>query len=495
MFGFLEAAIQGDYRRATSFMNLPNSRRRAEGPELAEQFKAILDRHMNINPGTLSNNPEGALTDGLDANLESLGTIRTGSRPVELLLERVQQNEGGPIWLISSGTVNLIPGLYERLDYKWIETRLPDWMLVRGPLDTAVWQWLGLLVIAAFAAIVAEIVTRVFVRFTRPLVTRTNTSLDDVLISSLLNPFRLLIGLIAYRMGLIWLTPSVLLRGYLGKILAALFYFALAWIAVRLINIVAARLVIRMTGKARDSASSVVPLVRRTAQAAAVVIAFLATLASWGYDTTAILAGLGVGGIAIALAAQKTIENLFGGVSVTMDKPVLVGDFCRYGDKIGTVEDIGLRSTRVRTLDRTVVTIPNGQFSALEIENFAVRDKIWFHPILQLRLDTTPDQVRTLIHTMRQVLLAHSKVDPNPARVRFVGITDWSLNVEIFAYVLTANFDEFLVVQEELLLSLLDTIKQAGTALAIPAQVNLVARDPMKALNREGRRVLSQDNE
>jgi MscS family membrane protein len=261
--------------------------------------------------------------------------------------------------------------------------------------------------------------------------------------------------------------------------MTALTYLAFAWLVVRAIDVVAVRMLSRMTGRQRASASSMIPLGKRSAKVAVIAIAILATLASWGYDTTAILAGLGVGGLAVALAAQKTIENLFGGVAITTDKPVLVGDFCRYGDKLGVVEDIGLRSTRVRTLDRTVVTIPNGQFSSLEIENFGRRDKIFFHPILNLRRDTTPDQIRILITSLRELLLAHPLVDPNPARVRFIGIGQYSLDIEIFSYAKTSDFDEFLVVQEELLLGILDRIRQAGTALAVPSQLNVLARDPL----------------
>ena len=127
-------------------------------------------------------------------------------------------------------------------------------------------------------------------------------------------------------------------------------------------------------------------------------------LSAWGYNTTTILAGLGVGGIAIALAAQKTIENLFGGISIIGDRPVLVGDFGRFGKYVGTIMHIGLRSTRIRTLDRTVVSVPNGQFSAMELENFSARDKIWFHQTLSLRRDTSAQQMRQVLSSVRDIL-------------------------------------------------------------------------------------------
>ena len=113
--------------------------------------------------------------------------------------------------------------------------------------------------------------------------------------------------------------------------------------------------------------------------------------------------------MALALAAQKTIENLFGGVAVITDRPVAIGDFCKFGNQVGTVEDIGLRSTRIRTLDRTLLTVPNGQFSSMTLENFSKRDKMWFHLTLNLRRDTTSDQMRTLLDSLTQGAAAKSQ--------------------------------------------------------------------------------------
>ena len=196
-----------------------------------------------------------------------------------------------------------------------------------------------------------------------------------------------------------------------------------------------------------------------------------------GYEITAVLAGLGVGGLAVALAAQKTLENLFGGVTLIADQPVRVGDFCRFGDRVGTVEEIGLRSTRVRTLDRTVVTIPNGQFAALALENYARRDRIWLRAKLGLRYETTPDQLRFVLVEIRKLLYAHPSVTPDPARIRFVGFGDFSLDLEVFAYVRTTDYDEFLAVREDVYLRIMDVVAGSGTGFAFPSQTAYLAHD------------------
>src|SRR5205823_10516921 len=132
-----------------------------------------------------------------------------------------------------------------------------------------------------------------------------------------------------------------------------------AWFFANAVDMVIEEVRLRLIARRSMLSRSALPLVSRVVKVTIFVFAVTAVIGSWGYNTSTILAGLGIGGIAIALAAQKTIENLFGGVAVVSDRPVAVGDFCKFGDRVGTVEDIGLRSTRVRTLDRTLVSIPN----------------------------------------------------------------------------------------------------------------------------------------
>jgi len=199
-------------------------------------------------------------------------------------------------------------------------------------------------------------------------------------------------------------------------------------------------------------------------------VAILGALSAWGYNTTTILAGLGVGGLAIALAAQKTIENLFGGVSVIGDRPVLVGDVCRFGDRTGTVMHIGLRSTSIRTPERTIVSVPNAQFSSMTLENISGRDKILFNQKLNLRRDTTSDQLLEVLAALGKILNTHPKVEAGAIPVRFVGVGPYSLDIEIAGYVTTSNYDEFLKLQQELLIRMLQAVEAAGAALAVPLQ-------------------------
>jgi MscS family membrane protein len=203
-----------------------------------------------------------------------------------------------------------------------------------------------------------------------------------------------------------------------------------------------------------------------------------------GMPVYGIVAGLGVGGLALALATQPTIENLIGGLSLFADKPVRVGDFCQYGDAVGTVEAIGLRSTRIRGIDRTLTTIPNAALSKMPIVNYTQRDRILIQTVIGVRYETSPEQLRYILTRLREMLLGHPRIHPDPARVRFVGFGASSQNIEMFAYAMTRDRGEFLAIQEDVFLRVMDIVLQSGSGFAFPSQTLYFARDGGLAADR-----------
>jgi MscS family membrane protein len=215
----------------------------------------------------------------------------------------------------------------------------------------------------------------------------------------------------------------------------------------------------------------------RLSQISVVIIGILVVLYLAGVNLTAALTDLGIGGLAVAFAAQKTLENLFGGIMIISDRPVRIGDVCKIGDVTGIVVDIGLRSTRLRTPERTIVTIANGQLATMNVENYTFRDKFLFHPTIALSHQTTVDQMQSALRQFRELLDKHTHVEAVTARVRFISIGNVSQDVEIFAYVFAANYDEFLAIQEDLLLRVLDIVESVGTGLALPTQITHVVHE------------------
>ena len=297
--------------------------------------------------------------------------------------------------------------------------------------------------LAVALAVIARAFSRIGLTLAEGAAKRFGAEPSHLAMKTLWPPLLWLICLALFRAGMEWIGPSARLHLYLNRVLALAFFLGLAWLAARLIDLGLDRLRATMLLRHKSFSSSVLPLVSRLVKLSILLLTIAAVLSAWGYNATAILAGLGVGSIAIALAAQKTIENFFGGVSVISDRPVSIGDFCKIGDLMGTIEDIGLRSTRIRTLDRTQVSVPNAQFSSMTLENFEKRDKMLFHVTLNLRRDSTPDQVRTVLSSIGRILADYPEIEPGTLPVRFVGVGTYSLDIEIFIYVLTRNGDAF----------------------------------------------------
>jgi len=201
-----------------------------------------------------------------------------------------------------------------------------------------------------------------------------------------------------------------------------------------------------------------------------ILAALLIWLDNVGFKVTTLLAGLGVGGIAIALAAQAILADLLGAVILLVSQPVRVGDFCRFGTTMGTVEEIGLRATRVRTLDNTVISIPNAEFSKLQLENFTLREKVWFHPQISLPYETTQEQVQMITAEMETLLRDHPDVYDEPVQIYFTQISDYALVLDVFAYVATADYGEYKKIAEQLNFGIMTIIEKAGSRLALPAR-------------------------
>jgi MscS family membrane protein len=206
------------------------------------------------------------------------------------------------------------------------------------------------------------------------------------------------------------------------------------------------------------------------------IVGILIYLDKLGINITTVLAGLGVGGIAVALALQKPMEDVFGAITLYSQQPVRVGDFCRIGTETGTIEEIGLRTTRLRTLANTLIAIPNARLANEPIDNISARSKILYRPVLRLRYDTTPEQLQHILDGIRELFGAHDRVLQENHRVRFKEIADDALLVEAYAYLNTTVWTEYLELAEGLNMRILEIVAQAGTTLSLPARTLHIER-------------------
>ena len=473
VFQFLETCHARNYSKALYYLDLrrmPAAARTKDGPELARQLEDLLD-DTPFEITTLSRDPEGDQADGLSPAFERLDTFHVDKQTLELQLERVELKPGFKVWLVSADSVAMIPKAHQAVAETPFEKKLPQQLVTFEILDTPVWRWIALLVMALALWMIAGFLSWAMVTAVRPLADAPGFR----------GPVRVGLAVAGFRAALEIASPATLSRTFIERALGLIFFLAVAWAGAVVVDLIAERWRSRLDPRVQSVSYSVLPLGRQVLKLSLFLAAILGVLSVWGYNTTAILAGLGVGGIAIALAAQKTIEDLFGGVSLIGDRPVLVGDVCRFGDRTGTVMHIGLRSTRIRTPDRTVISVPNGQFSSMALENISGRDKIWFHPTLNLRRDTTSDQLLRVLSSFREILTGHPRVETGKMPVRFIGVGPYSLDVEVIAYVTTSDYDEFVALQQELLLKMLQAVEHAGTALAVPLQESFESQRPRQA--------------
>lgn len=498
IYNFLEACHAQNYSLAAQYLDLSgisNNLRATEGPKLAEELGVLLDRNPSFEVAHLSNSPEGDTTDGFTPGLDNLAAFEAGEVPIVLQLHRVTR-QNVQIWLVTPPSVARIHELSALSEESPIEKKLPAPLVKTRFIGTPVWVWIALVLLAIVLSGLSELLSRGFIGILKPLTKHYAKSFNVQRLEALKEPLRLLIVVIVFRACLVLFPTSALSRDYILKLLVLLFVLGAAALAMRIVDVVSDQIISRLKPRERALSYSVLPLTIRFIKIIIFCIGLLWVLAAWGYNTNAILAGIGVGGLAVALAAQKTIENLFGGVSLIIDRPVLVGDFCQFGGQVGTVEDIGLRSTRIRTLDRTVVTIPNSQFSTMTLENLSKRERMWFHPTLGLSRTTTPEQVQQMMDAVTKILQEHRLVDASGVPVRFTKIADQSLSLDIFAYVLTADGNEFLKVQTELLLKFLEAANGLNVAFAVPLSESLAIPYEVNLLSRgfASSKKLSQDD-
>lgn len=478
--GFIEAIADEKYALASRYLDLseiPAAKRQKVGAAMAQALQKELDRAGQLEPrAQISDEVDGSVLDGLAPELERVGRIGSGDEAKPVLLERVTGADGNFHWVVSGKTLDL-PFVTQKelaanrpLAERWLPPVLTDWELRGAPAS----HWLTLVAAVAAAFAVAWIFLRVALFLTCRFASKAIRTRR--FIKAISAPLALLVAIIVGSISGPVLGASIVSRQGLSWILEIGGWLACGWLAWRFVDAGSARILDRLSHKGRLNATGIVRFAGRLIKLVIIAITFMAILDASGFNVTAAVAALGIGGLALALGAQKTVENLIASVSIISDRPFRIGEICRFGTLTGTVEDIGMRSSRIRTLDRTLLTIPNSSLSNSEIENYSRRDRGWFHPILHLSTATPPQTLQSLLSSLRAALEGDFRLDGSSARVRLLPPTSDRLAIEVFGYILTSDYDEFLAVQEELMLELLGVVADHQLVLTPPA-VHLSAQE------------------
>jgi MscS family membrane protein len=361
-----------------------------------------------------------------------------------------------------------------------LERHLPAPLLAEGPQGLHWWQWLAIPVFAAVALAVGAVLGILSRRVLASLAARTRATWDDAVVARLGTPLALIWAIAVFTA----LRPSLDLdpeaSAVVSRLLRAATYLVTFWAGFRAVDTAFGVAATAPWTRVNVGLAGILPLGRRITKIALLALGVVSVLTELGFRVESLIAGLGVGGIALALAAQKTVENLFGSLSIGVDQPFRVGDFVSVDGVSGTVEAIGMRSTRIRTLDRTVVTFPNGRLADLKAESYAPRDRFRIVANLGLVRSTTEGQLRAVLAEIERAVREHPRVWPDGISVRFTEFRESSLNVEVNAWLQNADWNGFAADRQDLFLRFLAIIEQAGTALAFPTRT-VVLEDARRA--------------
>ncbi len=272
--------------------------RAKQGPDLARQLEDLLD-DTPFDITMLSRDPEGDQSDGLSADRERLDAFQVDGQTVELQLERVALKPGFHAWLVASDSVPLIPKAHQVVAETPFEKMLPQQLVEFEIADTPVWRWIALIIMAIVIWMLAGVLSWALVFALRPV--------TDA--SAFRGPLRIGLAAAGFRAAMELAPLATLARLYVERALGLIFFLAVAWAAGVVIDIVTERWRSRLDPRLSALSYSVLPLGRQVTKLLIFLFAILSVLSIWGYNTSAILAGLGVGGLAVALAAQKTIEE------------------------------------------------------------------------------------------------------------------------------------------------------------------------------------------
>ena len=467
VLGFLIAERKGQSELAVRYLNTRLSGK--EAATLAQQLFTVLDRRLPPKLPGLSERPEGSQSNLLRPNEDRVGTINGSGGDVDIILERVDRGTSGPVWLFSRKTLDLVPQLYEETNLTLADDLVPEFL--KTPIaGVALYHWLaafaGLPLLFYAVTLLSRLIGVVLGGLRRRLYRRPDLSNPEVLPK----PVRLLILALGIRWAISKVGLSLFARQIWSSTAIVITIAATAWLVILVAGWIEQYVQVLLIRRNVTGVKAIVRLVLGVFDVLIVVAAVLVTAYRFGLSPAAFLTGLGVGGVAVALAAQKTLENMIGGVSLILDRVVRLGDTIALGDIRGTVEAISLRSTQIRTFDRTVVSVPNGQMANMTLENLSTRDKFWFHPILALRYGTPAAQVRAVVDRIRSLLEQCREIAPDSIGVHFRRFAPLSFEVEVSAYVRGRDQKQFLGIQEVLLLRIAECFESTGVQIALPLQ-------------------------
>lgn len=477
MMGLLKSSEHGDYETAARYLQ-PTEGQSTSLARVAQQFHA-LQGNFNGNIGLLSDDPNGTVEPGLPPGQIRAGALVVGGTSVDVILVRVDDPSSGKIWLISKKTVASIPALHAQMESEAptvVKRIIPGALTDRQLLGMSLTKWLGWLLSIPTSWLLAWLSALLFSVPARIRCKLRKLPFRSVWKTPVGTPLQCIGAILIHGLLVLLLVPPLLYRVYYFRFLAALLVGCFLWLVSVMVDRGFEHVVNRLRAQ-RKGGEAILILMQRLNRILLLIIALVAALAIFGFNIRTTLAGLGIGGLAIALGAQKSLENLIAGVSLLLDKDVHVGDFCQIGNQLGTVEDIGLRSLKLRTLDQNLSIVPNGLLAQMQFQNMARRSKLLINQTFSLRIETQAEQLRFVLDRVQSMLDQHPAIERETSRVRVMNFAGAAFQLELFAYGKTGDWAQFTKIRQDVILKIAEIVEGSGTGFAAPTQLAYLSRD------------------
>ncbi|MEM1405028.1 MAG: mechanosensitive ion channel domain-containing protein [Pseudomonadota bacterium] len=477
MVAMADAGERKDWNKAAEYLDmryLPDDVKKWEARDLLDALRIVWNQQNLIDITQISDEPDGKQNDGLPAYRDLLGLVlKDDGEEVPIFLQRIPDGEGGKIWKISNASVSRIPDLWDDLGYGpiavWLERHLPDYRLA----GLYSWQIIAGLIFLVVSWPLAGLISLVLMRIALLIPNSFPVGIENFF----RGPLRLFTFVAIFRVLMDQLALSLAARVYLNS--SGVDYIAFSILLLGFISLLRDYNIRRLEKAGNRQYVALLKPFTTIVKFVALTVIALVWADRAGYNMSTIIAGLGVGSLAVALAAQKTLENVIGAITLYSARPVNPGDLCRFGNIVGVVEEIGLRSTMIRTLNRTMLAVPNSVFSSVEVENFSHRDRIRYYQHVELQM-TTADQLRVILGRLRELFLSHEDVIQETVSIRLEKIEAATAVIRIDSGVQTTDFQRYLAVAEDLNLRMIELVHEAGAVFSGPGQV-LQVRDFYRA--------------
>lgn len=472
-----EGDTQAHFNQAVKTLNLSfidEGQRFRVGRMVAEKLINSLDRISKIELGAIPASSEGSKW------YFRKQTLKLGNENIEAEIA-IEKNADGA-WRFSAETVATIsilsnslthlPVVSGVLEYRnWrttFKSYLPEWSSEYFLFFSKA-QWLGFIVIFILALLSMSLVRFMTTIYIHDLVKKESLKFDEKDHYKSTMPFGLLSFSLLCMGGIRILELDHQSYDFLVRVFYILIAISSVWSALKIVDLIS----MHFAKIAKDTSNKfddvLVPMLSKTSKVLVVSFGTILVAHSLTFDIGSILAGLGIGGVAVALAAKDTISNLFGSVTVIMDRPFLIGDYVLLDKGLeGVVEEVGFRSTRIRTPHQSLVSLPNNVLANMAIDNFGMRESRRFRIQLQVEMDTPIAKLEEFCERLRYLCRIHQYIDPSNAQVFIYDVTDKAINVLVNVYFKTTDGTIELSERHKLILEILKTAKELDVKLFSP---------------------------